>query len=110
MKRLIQSFMLFGMLIFFNSVNAQDRTVSGTIVDQEDNQPLPGVSVVVKGTSVGTTTDADGKFNVRLPAGRNQLEISYAGYQTQTVGADRANVSLRLTKDLSELNEVQVVG
>jgi TonB-linked SusC/RagA family outer membrane protein len=110
MKRLIQSFMLFGMLIFFNSVNAQDRTVSGTIVDQEDNQPLPGVSVVVKGTSVGTTTDADGKFKVRLPAGRNQLEISYAGYQTQTVGADRANVSLRLTKDLSELNEVQVVG
>ena len=110
MKRLIQSFMLIGMLIFFNSVNAQDRTVSGTIVDQEDNQPLPGVSVVVKGTSVGTTTDADGKFKVRLPAGRNQLEISYAGYQTQTVGADRANVSLRLTKDLSELNEVQVVG
>ena len=97
MKRLIQIFMLFGMLIFFNAVNAQDRTVSGTIVDQEDNQPLSGVSVLVKGTSRGTTTDADGKFNLLVPAGKNQLEISYAGYQQQTIGLDRGNtVSLRL--------------
>jgi TonB-dependent starch-binding outer membrane protein SusC len=111
MKRLFQCIMLMGMLIFFNSVNAQDRTVSGTIVDQEDNQPLSGVSVLVKGTSTGTTTDADGKFTVRVPAGKNQLEISYAGYQKQTIGIDRGNnVSLRLSKDLSELSEVQVVG
>jgi TonB-dependent starch-binding outer membrane protein SusC len=111
MKRLIQSLMLMGMLVFFNSLNAQDRTVSGTIVDQEDNEPLSGVSVVVKGTSTGTTTDADGKFTVRIPAGKNQLEITYAGYQKQTIGVDRGNnLSLKLSKDLSELSEVQVVG
>jgi TonB-linked SusC/RagA family outer membrane protein len=111
MKRLIQCFMLMGMLIFFNSVNAQDRTVSGTIVDQEDNQPLSGVSVVVKGTSTGTTTDANGRFTVRVPSGRSQLEISYAGYQKQTIGIDRGNnLNFKLSRDLSELSEVQVVG
>src|SRR5689334_6293884 len=111
MKRFIQCLMLFGMLIFFNAVNAQNRSVSGTIVDQEDNQPLSGVSVVVKGTSTGTTTDANGKFTVNMPAGKNQLEVSYAGYTKQTITVDRGNsVSLHLTKDLSELSEVQVVG
>jgi TonB-linked SusC/RagA family outer membrane protein len=59
---------------------------------------------------VGTTTDAQGRFTVKLPAGKNQLEVSYAGYQKQTIGADKGAVNLRLTKDLSELSEVQVVG
>jgi TonB-linked SusC/RagA family outer membrane protein len=111
MKRIIQSTMLICMLFFIKTVNAQDRSVSGTIVDQEDNQPLSGVSVLVKSTSIGTTTDADGKFTVRVPTGKNQLEISYAGYQKQTISIDRgSNVSLKLAKDLSELSEVQVVG
>ena len=110
MKRMIQSIMLMCMLLFFNSVNAQDRTVSGIIVDQEDNLPLSGVSVLVKGTSVGTTTDPYGKFTVTLPAGKNQLEISYAGYQKQTISAEKGAVNLKLSKDLAELTQVQVVG
>src|SRR5687767_694999 len=111
MKRLIQNIMLICMLAFFNTVNAQDRAVSGTIVDQEDNQPLSGVSVLVKGTSTGSTTDTDGRFTVNVPAGRNQLEISYAGYQKQTISIGNGNtVNLKLSKDLSELSEVQVVG
>lgn len=110
MKRVIQSFMLICMLAFINTVSAQDRTVSGTIVDQDDNQPLSGVSVAVKNSSVGTTTDADGKFSLRVPSGKNQLEISYAGYQKQTVSINGNTVNLSLAKDLSELNEVQVVA
>lgn len=111
MKRIIQSIMLLCMLLFINSVNAQERSVSGTIVDQEDNQPLAGVSVLVKGSSTGTTTDADGRFTIRVPEGKNQLEISYAGYQKISTNIDRGNtVNLKLIKDLSELSAVQVVG
>src|SRR5688500_2590824 len=111
MKRIIQSIVLLCMLLFINTVNAQDRSVSGTIVDQEDNQPLPGVSVLVKGTSTGTTNDADGRFTIRVPEDRNQLEISYAGYQKMNTNIDRGNtVNLKLIKDLSELSAVQVVG
>ena len=110
MTRLIKGFMLMCMLAILNTVNAQDRTVTGTIVDQDDNQPLSGVSVLVKNTSVGTTTDADGKFSLRVPEGRNQLEISYSGYDKQTVPITGNAVSVRLTKNLSELNEVQVVA
>jgi TonB-dependent starch-binding outer membrane protein SusC len=110
MKRLIKSIMLISMCIFINRVIAQDRSVSGTIVDQEDNQPLAGVSVLVKSTSIGTTTDADGKFTLRVPSGRNQLEISYAGYDRQTVSITGNTLNLSLTKNLAELNEVQVVA
>ncbi|HUQ67469.1 MAG TPA: TonB-dependent receptor, partial [Flavitalea sp.] len=61
--------------------------------------------------STGATTDANGRFTVRVPTGKNQLEISYAGYTKQTIGIDRGNsVNLKLSKDLSELSAVQVVG
>jgi iron complex outermembrane receptor protein len=76
MKKLIHRIMLLLMMIFLNDVTAQDRTVSGAIIDEEDAQPLAGVSVLVKSTSVGTTTDSDGKFTLNLPPGKNQLEIS----------------------------------
>jgi TonB-dependent starch-binding outer membrane protein SusC len=111
MKRFIQGIMLICMLLFINTVNAQERTITGTIVDQDDGQPLSGVSVIIKNTSIGTTTGAEGRFSVRVPSGRNQLEISYAGYEKQIVSTDRSGtVNLRLSRDLSELSEVQVVG
>lgn len=103
--------MLACMLIFINTVFAQDRKVSGTIVDDEDGQPLAGVSVLVKTTNVGTTTGQDGQFSLNVPQGKNQLEISYAGYSKETINVGRDNtVSIRLSKDLSELNTVQVVA
>jgi TonB-linked SusC/RagA family outer membrane protein len=111
MKKLIHSIMLLLMMIFLNDVTAQDRTVSGAIIDEEDAQPLAGVSVLVKSTSVGTTTDSDGKFTLNLPPGKNQLEISYSGYRPQTITADRGSLlSVRLSKDRSALTEVQVIG
>lgn len=99
------------MIIFLNQVSAQDRAISGTIVDQEDGQPLAGVSVLVKSTSAGTTTDQNGKFTLHLPSGKHQLEISYLGYRRQTISTDRVSASnISLSKDRSSLTEVQVVG
>jgi TonB-linked SusC/RagA family outer membrane protein len=111
MNKIFQSLMLLCLLVVFSRAQAQDRTVSGRIVDQENNEPLAGVSVLVKGTSTGTSTDANGKFAIPVPAGRKQLEISYSGFLQQTVNISAGGeMTIALPRDNSQLNEVQVVG
>ena len=66
------------------SLSAQNRTVQGTVVDSSQ-LPLPGVGVVLDGTTNGTITGADGKFSVRIPAGDAVLVFSSLGYQTKSV-------------------------
>jgi len=57
--------------------------VSGTVFSQEDGQPIIGAAVKVVGTSTGMLTDVNGRFNVALPAGKDQLEITYLGYEVR---------------------------
>jgi TonB-linked SusC/RagA family outer membrane protein len=88
---------------------AQDVQVNGTVND-ETGSPMPGVSILVKGTTRGTTTDLDGKYSISTP--RNAvLVFSFIGYNTveETIG-NRTRIDIRLTPDLSELEEVVVVG
>ena len=90
---------------------AQERTVTGTVTAREDGLPLPGVSVVVKGTKVGTQTNSDGKFTLRVPAGSNQLEFRFIGYAVQTANIGTNNViNTALVLDTEQLGEVVVVG
>ncbi|HEV7350647.1 TonB-dependent receptor [Telluribacter sp.] len=90
---------------------AIDKTVTGKVLSTEDNSPVPGVTVVVKNTTVGTTTDADGNFRIVVPDDNAVLVFSAVGFTTQevTVG-NRSTVNINLGVDLKTLNEVVVVG
>ncbi|WP_444104830.1 SusC/RagA family TonB-linked outer membrane protein [Bacteroides sp.] len=87
-------------------------TVSGTVLDKTTNDPLIGVSVVVKGvTNAGTITDMDGKFTLKLPYAEAPLVFSYLGYQPQEIvpGAKK-ELTVLLQEDTKALQEVVVVG
>lgn len=88
----------------------QDFTVSGTVTDV-DGSPLPGASVVEKGTSNGTQTDFDGNFSIGLADGNAVLVISYIGFATKEVAvAAQDRISISLEESTSGLDEVVVVG
>ncbi|GHA71845.1 SusC/RagA family TonB-linked outer membrane protein [Pontibacter akesuensis] len=94
-------------LTLLQQAYAQSRTVSGTVTDQSTSQGLPGVAVLVKGTTVGTTTGVDGSYTLNVPADGNTLVFRFIGYQTveRAIGnASSINVSLPIdTKQLSEV-------
>lgn len=72
-------------------LQAQNRTITGTVTD-EDGATMPGVSVVVQGTTVGTTTDAEGSFNLTISEDADSLRFSFVGYQTKVVPITASNV------------------
>jgi TonB-linked SusC/RagA family outer membrane protein len=89
---------------------AQNRTISGTVTDADDGSPLPGVNVVVKGSTTGTVTDANGKYQIQIGEG-TMLVFSYVGYVTQEVEAGAQSVvDIALSVDSKTLDEVIVVG
>ncbi len=91
-------------------VRPADQTVTGKVTD-EDGAGLPGVSVLVKGTTRGTTTSSDGNFVVEVPENASTLVFSFVGYATQEIplnGQSSITVSMKLDNEL--LNEVVVVG
>lgn len=85
-------------------------TVSGTVTDSKDN-PLPGVSIVVKGTTKGTTTDVDGRYSLLLNDADVTLVFSFIGYTSQEVALNgRSLIDVILEQSLQTLDEVVVVG
>ena len=92
-----------------------DGTVSGRVVD-EKGQALPGVTVLVEGTSLGSSTNADGTFSIqRVPAGPHTLVISFVGYTTvrreiTSVAGQTTSVNVKLAENATALNEAVVVG
>jgi TonB-dependent starch-binding outer membrane protein SusC len=89
---------------------SQDRLVSGRVTSVSDPNGLPGVNVVVKGTSNGIITDLNGKFTLETPVG-STLVFSFIGYKTQEVAyVGQADISLILEEEPRELSEVVVVG
>jgi len=97
------------MLVVTDSI-AQERILSGTVLSSDDNTTVPGVSVLVKGTSTGTVTDADGKFSISVSEGA-VLQFSYIGFAKKevTVSAE-TQITVMLDPDVSMLDEVVVVG
>ena len=80
---------VFLLLLAFSSSLAQERTVQGKVIAQEDGQPIPGVNVLVQGTARGVASDLNGIYKIQLAAGENALTFTFIGYKTQTtaVGA-----------------------
>ena len=99
---------LAGLFLSIGMATAQTQ-ISGTVVSEEDGEPIIGASVLVEGTSVGAATDIDGKFTLTLPAGRTKLRISYIGMEAQEVTA-RNGMVVRLVSDSKALDEVIVVA
>jgi len=93
MKKLLSySALVALMLLFMSTSSFAQRTISGTIVDGTNGEPLIGANVLVNGTTTGTITDIDGTYSLSVPADASALEISYAGYATQTVPIGTSNV------------------
>jgi hypothetical protein len=85
-------------------------TVSGVVLD-ENGSPLPGVSVLVKGSTIGTATDLEGRYSLTLPGNAQQLVFSFVGYTLQEQGIQgRSNVSVSMIPDTQMLQEVTVMG
>ncbi len=87
------------------------RTITGTVTAKEDGLPLPGVNVTVKGTSVNVQTDNSGKYEIKVPDGRNTLVFKYIGYQTKEYTLGKGNVlNIVLEGDNRALSEVVTTG
>ncbi len=87
-----------------------DIRVTGVITDTESN-PIPGANIIVKGTSLGTTTDSDGRFALDVPDASSVLVISFIGYLSQeVVVGNQTNINVTLEADVRQLSEVVVVG
>ena len=92
------------------AAKASELAISGTVTDENGNL-LPGVNVFVKGTTIGTVTDADGKYNLNVPGNAEILVFSFIGYTTEEVTiAGRSVIDLGLTPDVATLQEIVVVG
>lgn len=101
-------FTLFALILTI-SLNAQESTIKGTIVDETDT-PLIGATIQVKGTSTGAITDFDGNFILKLKKGAT-ISISYIGYKPQEVKyTGQASINLKMVPDNQALDEVVVVG
>ncbi len=93
------------------AVFAQERTVTGTVLSGEDKSPLPGVTVQIKGSSRGTSTDSEGKYTLANVPDNATFVFSFIGLQNQEVAVgNRSVVDVQLTSDTKSLEEVVVVG
>ncbi len=110
MKKL--SVFLAGLLLAgITLVQAQTVRITGTVTSSEDGMPMPGVSVVVKGTTIGATTDVDGKYDLAVPANAQTLTFSFVGYETQDIAvAGRSVIDVVMKPESKQIEEVIVVA
>lgn len=106
-----QGLLILLLLIMFFPTFAQERVVTGKVTDGATQQPMPGVSVLVKGTSTGSTTDANGTYSLKVAENESILVVSFIGYASQeiAVGA-RTTIDVSLVEDVTSLNEVVVTA
>lgn len=109
-RALLLSFAL--VLVLAGPAAAQDQhAVEGTVTSAADGTALPGVNVVVKGTSIGTTTDGSGRYTLRAPAPTDTLVFSFVGYQTREVPIqERTSIDVTLQSSTLTQDEVVVTG
>lgn len=92
------------------SYSSRINQVSGTVYSASDNLPLPGASILVKGTTIGTIADLDGRYSLTMPNNSNDISCSYIGFLTEDVFVSNEITNFRLTEDISALEEVVVIG
>lgn len=108
MKTLLTSILFLSLLI--PTTLFSQTTVEGTVTDQESGLPVPGVNILIKGTTTGAVTDFDGNYSLNVSEG-DILVFSYIGFKTQEIPfTGQARVDVSLTEDSAELDEVVIIG
>jgi TonB-dependent SusC/RagA subfamily outer membrane receptor len=109
-KALLLVVALFTMTLSYE-VSAQQRVITGKVISEEDGLGLPGATVLIKGTTVGSTTDLDGNYSISVPAGSNVLIFSFVGLEPseESIG-NRSIINVTLAIDASQLSEVVVTA
>ena len=105
---------LLGFLVLFLVAGATamaQQTVSGRVTSSADGAPLPGVSVLVKGTNTGTSTDVDGRFTLSVPDNNSTLVLSFIGFTTQEIEVGgQTNLTVQMSEDAQQLGEIVVTA
>jgi len=110
MRRILQLCLTAVCVVAFYASYAQDRTITGRITSAEDGSPLPGVNVVVRGTTNGTVTDVNGKYTITAPAG-STLVFSFIGLKSQEIAiGERSALDVSMDQDAQQLTEVLVTA
>lgn len=112
MKRILYNVLMTSLFVSFGFLaNAQSRIVKGTVNGEGDDGPLSGVTVQVKGTSIGVITDDDGKFSLAVPQGRDVLLFKSIGYVSQEISiGSNSTISITLQEDVMGLEEAVVTA
>ncbi|MCH8515921.1 MAG: TonB-dependent receptor [Cyclobacteriaceae bacterium] len=91
--------------------HAQNTTITGKVISMEDGEALPGVSVKIKNTNVGVTTNVNGQYSINVPESATTLVFSFVGMTQEEVSIqNRSNINVSLAPDIQQLTEVVVVG
>jgi len=99
------------MLVFVLYAWAQDRTVSGTVTDAQSGEALPGVNVLIKGTSNGVNTDLNGQFKITVPSSDAVLVFTFIGMETKEVSVgSKSVINVDMAQDVQQLSEVVVTA
>lgn len=111
MKKRLAIFLASMLFVGVQLLQAQTVRITGTVTSSEDGMPLPGVSVIVKGTTVGGATDANGKYDLSVPSNAEVLVVSFIGYVTQelTIGG-RAIIDVVMESESKQIEEVVVTA
>ena len=111
MKKLMYLVVFMLILSAWISPANQGWNVTGRVTSADDGLPLPGVNIVVKGTTIGTTTDINGEYSIKVSGEKDVLVFSFIGYVTksQKIGLNR-KLDMKLSADVTQLSEVVVAG
>ena len=101
---------MFLLCLYTLPVTAQNVVVSGKVTDSKDGSPIPGVSILVKGTTAGTVTDVNGNYKLSVPSSSKTLVVSYIGYDKKEVQVTGPTLNITLTPSSTALSEVTVVS
>ena len=98
-------------VIVITPTKAQQQTVTGKVTDASTGDPLPGVNIIIDGTTTGVTTDINGEYTINVPGEESVLVFSYVGYDTKSIPVGSQTViNVKLVQSISELEQVVVVG
>ena len=94
-----------------NQLHAQSIQIKGVVTDASTKEPLPGVNIIIEGTTVGVITDVDGKYQITVNSKDAVLMFSYVGYNTEKIPiAGKTEIDVALVQDITSLDEVVVIG
>ena len=111
MKTTLRFFVVMGLLLISGFAFSQGITITGTVTSAEDGLPIPGVNVVVQGTTSGTATDLDGNYKVTVTEENATLLFSFIGFKTQSIPVGNQTViNVALESDAQALEEVVVTA